>query len=166
MDIIGPHDDGIFAIVRIVVFADGGFIKAKFHIELPGDTVGLSHFEGRAGGPPSNALFEQGEQQAFSDMVTSMQWIDRECRDVGFVHNHPGPAEPDDLSLVPGHEVAGRSVGKLGGEGSRHPGDRKTQAVDAENRLHILGTHGLDRDRIVTIGQGISHLHTGAFQSV
>src|SRR5579871_1760452 len=49
VDAVGPHHDGIFAVVGVVAAAEGGLVEAVFAVEVLGGAVAFTYFQSGTG---------------------------------------------------------------------------------------------------------------------
>src|SRR5207247_902489 len=157
VEVVGGHDQGVLAVVRVVARPDPHRSEAEAFVEASRRQVGETDLEGGLARPERLAHAQEREDHPRADALTPPGRIDREGGDVRLVDHHPHPGEADDLVAdgvvahdlvaLAGHDVVRQPVVlDLLAVRIRRPGGREARPFDPLDGIQIGRPHRFEAD--------------------
>src|SRR5579859_3151423 len=162
VDVAGPHDDRVLAVVAVVALADADVFEPVLAVQRLGAAVGPAHLERDPPRAAPHRFGDQSDEQALPDPPPAA--LRRHCdrRHVRLVEDDPHPRVADHRVRLAGHEVAREAVvPQLAEVGIARPRRRERRLLDLENAGNVFLAHRPDRNPFVRDDHGHPSLPGG-----
>ncbi len=138
-----PHHQGVFAVICIVVPAEGAIDKSVFPVEILSGEIAFTHFQSHVSSRHKETFFDKVQHQPLSDFSALKVWIDGDCSEMRLFPHDPHPTKTYHFAIKTGYHIAGGAISKFRLEGGFSPGEWETTKINSMNSFQIRGEHRL-----------------------